>query len=132
MWNNALQPRLWTGLLLAVLPLRYCLAGEPVEQSLDTGWQFRQTTPMAQVLAPTLQWLPAQLSGSVRMDLLRLQPIDGPYLLTNTTAVSFSQQADGLHLHLPAQPAGVPVYAYRIELLGTDKSLVVGASREAR
>jgi len=132
MWNNALQPRLWTGLLLAVLPLRYCLAGEPVEQSLDTGWQFRQTTPMAQVLAPTLQWLPAQLSGSVRMDLLRLQPIDGPYLLTNTTAVSFSQQADGLHLHLPAQPAGVPVYACRIELLGTDKSLVVGASREAR
>jgi len=132
MWNNALQPRLWTGLLLAVLPLRYCLAGEPVEQSLDTGWQFRQTTPTAQVLAPTLQWLPAQLSGSVRMDLLRLQPIDGPYLLTNTTAVSFSQQADGLHLHLQAQPAGVPVYAYRIELLGTDKSLVVGASREAR
>ena len=132
MWNNALQPRLWTGLLLAVLPLRYCLAGEPVEQSLDTGWQFRRTTPTAQALTPTLQWLPAQLSGSVRMDLLRLQPIDGPYLLTNTTAVSFSQQADGLHLHLPAQPAGVPVYAYRIELLGTDKSLVVGASREAR
>src|SRR6202043_3578493 len=114
-------PRLWTGLLLAVLSLRYCLAGEPVEQSLDTGWQFRQTTPTAQALAPTLQWLPAQLSGAVRMDLLRLKPIDGPYLLTNTTAVSFSQQADGLHLHLPAQPAGVPVYAYRIELLGTDK-----------
>jgi hypothetical protein len=127
MWNNALQPRLWTGLLLAVLPLSYCLAGEPVEQSLDT---VCRTTPTAQ--APTWQWPPAQLPGSVQMDLLHLQLIDAPYLLANATAVSFSQQADGLHLHLPAQPAGVPVYAYRIELLGTDKSLVVGASREAR
>ncbi|MBB6242734.1 hypothetical protein [Rhodanobacter sp. MP1X3] len=66
------------------------------------------------------------------MDLLCLQPIDDPYLLANAKAVSFSQQADGLHLDLLAQPAGVPVYAYRIELLGTDKNLVVGASREAR
>jgi alpha-L-fucosidase len=36
-------------------------------------------------------------------------------MLATQKPVTFTQQADGLHLDLPTQPAGVRVYAYRIE-----------------
>jgi hypothetical protein len=36
--------------------------------------------------------------------------------------VAFSQQADGLHIDSPVQPAGVHAYAYRIEMESADMS----------
>jgi len=37
-------------------------------------------------------------------------------LLATGQPVPYKQQPDGLHLDLPAQPAGVHAYAYRIGL----------------
>jgi alpha-L-fucosidase len=47
-------------------------------------------------------------------------------LLATGKPVTFDQQADGLHLDLPTQPAGVRTYVYRIEM----KDHVAPAARE--
>lgn len=42
--------------------------------------------------------------------------VRGVTLLANGKKVPFEQQADGLHLRLPAKPVGESAYVFRIDL----------------
>jgi alpha-L-fucosidase len=42
------------------------------------------------------------------------KPVSGVQLLGSDAKLSFTQGADGLHIHLPAKPADAPAYAFEI------------------
>jgi alpha-L-fucosidase len=84
-----------------------------------TAEDFRFTTKGRQLYAIELGW-PVTRHVVIHSIGPALK-VKSVILLASAKAVVFSQQADGLHLDLPARPAGVSAYAYRIELQGTDK-----------
>lgn len=79
-----------------------------------TPEDFRFTTGHGALYAIELGW-PADGQALIRS----LKPADGVRgvtLLANGKPVPFEQRADGLHLRLPAKPAGDHAYVFRIDL----------------
>ena len=77
-----------------------------------TADDFRFTTRGDALYAIELGW-PARGEAVVH-SIDASMKVASVTLLAGGKPVAFTQQADGLHLTLPAQPAGVHVYAYRI------------------
>ncbi len=77
-----------------------------------TAEDFRFTTKGAQLYAIELGW-PADGHALIRSITPALK-VRSVTLLATGKPVRFTQDAQGLHLDLPAQPSGVHAYAYRI------------------
>ena len=78
-----------------------------------TAEDFRFTTKDGHLYAMEMAWPVTRHAVIHSID--SSVKVKAVTLLATQKPVTFSQQADGLHLDLPAQPAGVRVYAYRIE-----------------
>ena len=81
-----------------------------------TAADFRFTTKGVVLYAVELGW-PANRRAVIHSISPDMQVMSVTLLATGKP-VTFTRQVDGLHLDLPAQPAGVHAYAYRIELQG--------------
>ncbi len=85
-------------------------AGQPY-----TAQDYRFTSKGDTLYAIELGW---PKDGEAIVHALAATPgtrrIETVQLLGSPAALSFSQQADGLHIHVPAQPAGQYAYTYRI------------------
>jgi alpha-L-fucosidase len=79
-----------------------------------TAEDFRFTTKGGHLYAIEMAW-PASGHALIHSIAPSMKVTSVTQLATDK-AVAFEQQPDGLHLALPAQPAGVHVYAYRIDL----------------
>jgi alpha-L-fucosidase len=79
-----------------------------------TSEDFRFTTKGGHLYAIEMAW-PASGKALIHSITPSMKVASVTQLATDK-AVAFEQQADGVHLTLPVQPAGVHVYAYRIEL----------------
>ncbi|HTV86875.1 MAG TPA: alpha-L-fucosidase [Dyella sp.] len=79
-----------------------------------TAEDFRFTTGNGHLYAIEMAW-PASGHALIHSITPSMKVASVTQLGTGK-AVAFEQRSDGLHLVLPAQPAGVHVYAYRIEL----------------
>lgn len=78
-----------------------------------TADDFRFTTKDGHLYAMEMAW-PATGHAVIR-SIDASMKVKAVTMLATNEPVKFSQQTDGLHLDLPTQPAGVHVYAYRIE-----------------
>ncbi|MCC4627218.1 alpha-L-fucosidase, partial [Xanthomonas campestris pv. nigromaculans] len=79
-----------------------------------TAEDFRFTTRDGALFAIELGW-PAGGKAVIR-SLTSADGVRGVTLLANGKKVPFEQQADGLHLTLPAKPVGEHAYVFRIDL----------------
>ena len=79
-----------------------------------TADDFRFTTKDGQLYAIEMAW-PTTKHALIH-SIASTMKVKSVTLLATGKPVAFSQQPDGLHLDLPAQPQGVHVYAYRIAL----------------
>ncbi|AKS15521.1 alpha-L-fucosidase [Xanthomonas campestris pv. campestris] len=79
-----------------------------------TAEDFRFTTRDGALYAIELGW-PADGKAVIR-SLTAADGVRGVTLLANGKKVPFEQQADGLHLRLPAKPVGESAYVFRIDL----------------
>jgi alpha-L-fucosidase len=80
-----------------------------------TAQDFRFTTRGETLYAIEMRW-PTQGEAIIRALASRpgTRAVGSVELLGADAPVGFEQRADGLHLHLPAQPAGRYAYVYRI------------------
>ncbi|MEP6898272.1 MAG: alpha-L-fucosidase [Rhodanobacter sp.] len=79
-----------------------------------TAQDFRFTTRAGVLYAIELGW---PKDGAVVIHAVKpADRVRAVTLLANARPVSWKQQQDGLHLHLPAQPVGEYAYVFRIEL----------------
>jgi alpha-L-fucosidase len=85
-----------------------------------TAEDFRFTTKSGHLYAIEMAW---PVSGQALIhSITPSMKVLSVTQLASGKAVAFHQQADGLHLVLPAQPPGVHVYAYRIDVQGEPTS----------
>jgi len=89
-----------------------------------TEEDFRFTTKNGRLYAIEMAW-PTTSHALIR-SITPSMNVTSVTLLATGKAVTFDQQADGLHLDLPTQPVGVRAYVYRIEM----KDHVAPAARE--
>ncbi|MBE1161073.1 alpha-L-fucosidase [Dyella sp. 7MK23] len=79
-----------------------------------TADDFRFTTKDNHLYAIEMAW-PASGHAQIH-SITPSMKVSAVTLLATGKTLAFEQRADGLHLTLPAQPAGVHVYAYRIDM----------------
>ena len=89
-----------------------------------TAEDFRFTTKNGHIYAIEMAW--PTTSHALIHSITPSMNVTSVTLLATDKPVTFDQQADGLHLNLPTQPAGVRAYVYRIEM----KDYVSPAARE--
>ena len=89
-----------------------------------TAEDFRFTTKDGRLYAIEMAW--PTTSHALIHSITPSMNVTSVTLLATGKPVTFDQQADGLHLDLPTQPAGVRTYVYRIEM----KDHVAPAARE--
>jgi alpha-L-fucosidase len=83
-----------------------------------TAEDFRFTTKGDDLYAIELAWPSGQeaVIHSLTGDALKGRQIQAITLLGSAAPLTYKQQPDGLHIELPAKPAGAYAYAYRIAL----------------
>ena len=79
-----------------------------------TAEDFRFTTKNGRLYAIEMAW--PTTSHALIHSITPSVNVTSVTLLATGKPVTFDQQADGLHLDLPTQPAGVRAYVYRIEI----------------
>jgi alpha-L-fucosidase len=79
-----------------------------------TAEDFRFTTKHGRLYAIEMAW--PTTGQALIHSITPNMHVTSVTLLATGKPVTFDQQADGLHLNLPTQPAGVRAYVYRIEM----------------